>query len=169
MTSVITFKSPRLNLWHRPSMTLHTQFSLGHRSKAKIHKINPRKRTRDHWSSNLQWHTIPSGNHVSTQWTYHIHKRRISTSWWWPWLSNTIEGVKRDDVVRVWIKRCNGMNDLVDKSRGLVTLMDEALANINPIEPLRLAKQAARLKPNCWIAHWADSSKHFSFFLMKPS
>ena len=46
------------------------------------------------------------------------------------------------------IKRGNGMNDRVDKSRGIVTLMSEALANINPIEPLRLAKQAPRIKRN---------------------
>ena len=51
-------------------------------------------------------------------------------------------------MVRVRIKRGNGMNDRVDKSRGIVTLMAEALANINPIEPLRLAQQAARMKRN---------------------
>ncbi len=41
-----------------------------------------------------------------------------------------------------------GMKDRVDKSRVIVTLMTEALANIKPIEPLRLAKQAARIKRN---------------------
>ena len=33
------------------------------------------------------------------------------------------------------------MNDRVDKSRGIVTLMDEGLPNINPIELLRLVQQ----------------------------
>ena len=39
-------------------------------------------------------------------------------------------------MVRVGIKRGNGMNGRVDKSRGIVTLMSEDLTNINPIEPL---------------------------------
>jgi hypothetical protein len=38
------------------------------------------------------------------------------------------------------------MNDRVDKSMGIVTLMTEDLSNIKPIEPLRLSKQAARRK-----------------------
>ena len=46
------------------------------------------------------------------------------------------------------IKRGNGMNDRVDKSRGIVTLMSEDLPNINPIEPLRLVKQSVRIKRN---------------------
>ena len=44
-------------------------------------------------------------------------------------------------MVRVRIKRGNGVNDRVGKSRGIVTLMTEALGNINPIEPLRLNSQ----------------------------
>ena len=40
------------------------------------------------------------------------------------------------------------MNDRVDKSRGIVTLMTETLTNINPIEPLRLVKQEGRMKRN---------------------
>ena len=68
------------------------------------------------------------------------------------WLNNTIEGVRRGVVVRVWVKSGNGMNDRVDKSRGIVTLMVETLSNIYPIEPLRLEKQAARMKRN-----WTDS------------
>ena len=71
--------------------------------------------------------------------------------------------VKRGVVVRVRIKRGNGMNDRVDKSGGIVTLAVfgcfwcydlngnnwvEVLANINPIEPLRLVKQATRIKRN---------------------
>ena len=51
-------------------------------------------------------------------------------------------------MVRVRIKHGNGMNDRVDKSRGIVTLMTETVANINPIEPLRLAKQEAQMKRN---------------------
>ena len=62
-------------------------------------------------------------------------------------MNNTREGVKRG-VLRVRIKRGNGMNGRVDKSRGIVTLMTEAVANINPIEPLRLVKQSAQIKRN---------------------
>ena len=63
-------------------------------------------------------------------------------------LSNTIEGDTRSAVVRVRIKRGTVMTGRVDRSRGIVTLMAEALAKINPIEPLRLAKQAARMNRN---------------------
>ena len=61
-------------------------------------------------------------------------------------MNNAREGVKRDVqvVLRVRIKRGNGMNVHVDKSRGIITL--ETLANINPIEPLRLGKQSGRMK-----------------------
>ena len=69
------------------------------------------------------------------------------------WVNNTKEGVKRDVVLRVRIKRGNGMNVRVDKSRGIVTLMTETLPNINPIEPLRLSKQSSRMKRN-----WTDFS-----------
>jgi hypothetical protein len=40
------------------------------------------------------------------------------------------------------------MKGRVDKSRGIVTLIAEALAKIKPTEPYRLAKQAARRKRN---------------------
>ena len=40
------------------------------------------------------------------------------------------------------------MKDLEDKSRGIVTLVAEVLAEIKPTEPLRLAKQAAHRKRN---------------------
>ena len=45
------------------------------------------------------------------------------------------------------------MNDRVDRSRGIVTLMTEALVNINPIEPLRLDKQATRMNPIGDVGH----------------
>ena len=63
-------------------------------------------------------------------------------------------------MVRVRIKHGNGMNDRVDKSRGIETLMTEALSNINPIEPLRLAKQVVRIEPTpltihlCALSFW---------------
>ena len=46
------------------------------------------------------------------------------------------------------MKRGKGMKDRVDKSRGIVTLMTETLANIKPIETLRLAKQTGRRERN---------------------
>ena len=47
------------------------------------------------------------------------------------------------------------LKGLVDKSRGIVTRIAEAFANIKPKEPLRLARQAARIKRN-----WSDSSSN---------
>jgi hypothetical protein len=41
------------------------------------------------------------------------------------------------------------MKDHVHKSMGLVTRIAEALARIQPTEPLRLAKREARKKRNC--------------------
>jgi hypothetical protein len=40
------------------------------------------------------------------------------------------------------------MKDRVDKSMGIVTLIDEALTKIKSTEFLRLAKHSARRKPN---------------------
>ena len=40
------------------------------------------------------------------------------------------------------------MKDCVDKSRGIVALIVEALAKIKPTESLRLAKQAEHRKRN---------------------
>jgi hypothetical protein len=42
------------------------------------------------------------------------------------------------------MKRAVGMKGRVDKSRGMETLIAEALAKIKPTATLRLAKQAAR-------------------------
>ena len=61
-------------------------------------------------------------------------------------MNNTREGVRRV-VLRVRIKRGNEMNDRVDKSRGIVTMV-KTVDNINPIEILRLTKQVARMKRN---------------------
>ena len=38
------------------------------------------------------------------------------------------------------MKRGRGMTDRVHKSRGMVTLITEALARIKPTDPLKLAK-----------------------------
>ena len=51
-------------------------------------------------------------------------------------------------MLRVRIKRGNGMNVRVDKSRRIVTLMVETVDNINPIETLRSDKQIARFLVN---------------------
>ena len=40
------------------------------------------------------------------------------------------------------------MKDHVDKSMGIVTLILETLAKINPTDPLRFPKEAARRKRN---------------------
>ena len=55
------------------------------------------------------------------------------------------EGV-RSDVGRLErMKRGRGMKDREQRSRGMETLIVEALAKIKPIDPLRLVTQAARL------------------------
>jgi hypothetical protein len=41
------------------------------------------------------------------------------------------------------------MKDRVDKSMGIVTRIEEALARIKPTEVLRLAKRESRKKRNC--------------------
>jgi hypothetical protein len=46
------------------------------------------------------------------------------------------------------MKRGSGIKGREDKSNGIEILIAEALAKINPTEPLRLAKQAARRKRN---------------------
>jgi hypothetical protein len=42
------------------------------------------------------------------------------------------------------MKRGSGIQDREDKSSGIEILIAEAFVKINPTEPLRLAKQAAR-------------------------
>ena len=58
-----------------------------------------------------------------------------------------------------------GTKDLDDKSIGMEILMTEAFAKINPTDPLKLAKQAARRKRN-WkfpflssFSRWVDPVK----------
>ena len=47
---------------------------------------------------------------------------------------NTREGVRRGVETRVRMKRGSGMKGLVDKSRGIVSLITVVFANINPID-----------------------------------
>jgi hypothetical protein len=56
---------------------------------------------------------------------------------------------RRGGARRELKKRGRGMKDRVDKSMGIVTLIAEALAKINPTEPFRFAKRAARKKRKC--------------------
>jgi hypothetical protein len=46
------------------------------------------------------------------------------------------------------MKRGNGRKGRDDRSSGIEILMADAFAKINPTDPLRLAKQAARRKRN---------------------
>jgi len=48
----------------------------------------------------------------------------------------------------------NGVQDRDDKSIGIDILMTEAFAKINPTDPLRLSKQAARRKWNSSGSSW---------------
>ena len=52
------------------------------------------------------------------------------------------KGVRRGGARRERKNRGRGMIDLVDKSRGIVNLITEAMAKIKPTDPLRLVKQA---------------------------
>jgi hypothetical protein len=47
------------------------------------------------------------------------------------------------------MKRGSGIKGLDDRSSGIEMLIAEALAKINPTDPLILAKQAARRNLNC--------------------
>ena len=58
------------------------------------------------------------------------------------------EGVRGGGERREGMKRGRGMKVRVDKSRGMETSIAEALAEIKPTGPLRLAKQAVRRKRN---------------------
>jgi hypothetical protein len=46
------------------------------------------------------------------------------------------------------MKHGNGIKDRDDRSSGIEILMSDAFAKINPTDPLRLAKQAARRQRN---------------------
>ena len=67
--------------------------------------------------------------------------------------SMTRKGVRRGVGRRELKKWGRGMKDRVDKSMEIVTLIDVALAKINPTDPLRFTKRATRRKRN-----WSDSS-----------
>ena len=60
----------------------------------------------------------------------------------------TREGLRRGAGRRELKKRGRGMKGRVDKSIGIVTLIAEALAKINPTVTLRVVKRAARRKRN---------------------
>jgi hypothetical protein len=60
------------------------------------------------------------------------------------------------------MKRGSGIKGLDDRSSGIEMLIAEALAKINPTDPLILAKQAARRNLNC-----SDSSG-ISFEFARP-
>ncbi len=55
---------------------------------------------------------------------------------------------KRGGAARADETRNGGMNDPEERSRGIETLIAEAVAKIKPTEPFRLAKQAARRNRN---------------------
>ena len=55
------------------------------------------------------------------------------------------------------MKRGSGMKGLVDKSRGIVSLITVTFTNINPREPLRLSRHVVRMK--LWIVVYYESIK----------
>ena len=48
---------------------------------------------------------------------------------------------------------CGNKTDRVEKSMGIVTLMTEALATVNPTEPLRFTKRTDRKEVGCVYFH----------------
>ncbi len=60
----------------------------------------------------------------------------------------TREGAKSGMGRLERMKHGSGIKDRDDKSSGIEILMSDAFAKINPTDPLRLAKQAARRKRN---------------------
>ncbi len=67
-------------------------------------------------------------------------------------LSENTEGKRRGRKSGVGrlerMKRGSGMKGREDKSNGIEILITESFVKINPTEPLRLSKQAARRKRN---------------------
>jgi hypothetical protein len=60
-----------------------------------------------------------------------------------------MEGAKSGVTRLERMKHGSGIKDRDDKSSGIEIRMTDALAKINPTDPLILAKQAARRNLNC--------------------
>ena len=63
------------------------------------------------------------------------------------------------------MKRGSGMKGLVDKSRGIVSLITTTFTNNNPREPLRLDRHAARMKTK-WFVYYETIERELNIELM---